>query len=60
LVFFYNLATTKGNAIPQDRFAYHDAYWSALLWLAGVGFSLGCALLIVSWRLRSKREGVWL
>jgi len=58
LIFFYKLATTKVNDIPQDRFAYHDAYWSALLWLAGVGFALGCALLVFSWRFRSQRQEV--
>ncbi|HEY5911225.1 MAG TPA: hypothetical protein VJA21_11545 [Verrucomicrobiae bacterium] len=56
LIFFYKLATAKVNDIPQDRFAYHDAYWWALLWLAGVGFVLGCALLVLSWRFRSQRQ----
>ena len=33
LAFFYKLATTKVNDIPQDQFAYHSTYWSAFLWL---------------------------
>ena len=58
VVFFYKLAATKVNDIPQDRFAYHEAYWSAFLWLAGVGFVLGCALLVLGSRFRPKRRGV--
>ncbi len=58
LVFFYRLAITKINDIPQDRIAYNDTYWSAFLWVAGVGFVLGCALLLFGWRLRSKPQEV--
>jgi len=58
LIFFYKLATTKVNDIPQDQFAYHSTYWSALLWVAGMGFALGFALLVFGWRLRSKRQEV--
>ena len=56
LAFFYKLATTKVNDIPQDQFAYHSTYWSAFLWLAGTGFALGLALLLIGWRLRPTRH----
>jgi cell division protein FtsX len=58
LVFFYRLATTKVNDIPQDQFVYHSAYWSAFLLVAGLGFALGCSLLVFGWRFRSKRREV--
>ena len=58
MAFFCKLATVKVNDIPQDQFAYHSTSWSALLWVAGMGFVLGFALLAFGWCLRSKRREV--
>lgn len=60
LTLFYRLATTKVLRVPQERFAYDDAYWSTFLWLAAVGIVFGCALLAFGRRFRSKRLEVLL
>lgn len=54
LIFFYRTATTKVNDMAQEDLAYHSTNFSALFFVALVGFALGFALLVFGRHLRPK------